>query len=274
VASTRNGPPLSALLDRLLASEPGTAILAEPAGAAVVADAHRHRDLAAIVRRGLSDRLGPDELAVPGVALPASCPRTGRTILARLVARYAASQARPDNADTAAAFVTAYARMLLPPLLRLLARSGVALEAHLQNSIPTFVGGVPHRLFLRDLAGMRICMGRMETGRAPAVALWPGSVIGTGDPEVARAKLGYTAVQAHLGEIIVRLVESHGLDERRAWRAVREVVDATYDGLGGLPEARADHAFFTAPTMPHKALVRMRLAGSGDVYVPVPNALA
>ena len=31
----------------------------------------------------------------------------------------------------------------------------------------------------------------------------------------------------------------------------------------------------TAPTMPHKALVRMRLGapGSGDVYVPVDNPL-
>jgi siderophore synthetase component len=270
VASTRTGPALSALLDRLLAAEPGARILAEPAGAAVVADNHRHRDLAAIVRCGLAGRLEPGELAVPGVALPATCPRTGRTVLARLVARYAAGQGRPDNADTAAAFVAAYARMLLPPLLRLLARSGVALEAHLQNSIPTFVGGVPHRLFLRDLAGMRICQGRLPGGAG--VTLWPGSVIGTGDPDVARAKLGYTAVQAHLGEVVIRLVESHGLDERRAWRAVREVVDAAYDGAGG--HARADHAFFTAPTMPHKALVRMRLAGTGDVYVPVPNPLA
>ena len=29
----------------------------------------------------------------------------------------------------------------------------------------------------------------------------------------------------------------------------------------------------TAPVVPHKALVRMRLAGNGDVYVPVRNPL-
>ena len=33
------------------------------------------------------------------------------------------------------------------------------------------------------------------------------------------------------------------------------------------------HAFLTAPRIPHKALVRMRLAGTGDVYVPVRNPL-
>ena len=30
---------------------------------------------------------------------------------------------------------------------------------------------------------------------------------------------------------------------------------------------------FTAPTVAHKALVRMRLSGAGDVYIPVRNPL-
>jgi siderophore synthetase component len=88
---------------------------------------------------------------------------------------------------------------------------------------------------------------------------------------VLRAKLGYTAFQAHLGELVIRLGESHGLDEDAAWRTVRAVVDETYSGLDGA--GRADHAAFTAPTVPHKALVRMRLAGGGDEYLPVENPL-
>ena len=36
-------------------------------------------------------------------------------------------------------------------------------------------------------------------------ALWPGSVVGTDDVDVMRAKIGYTALQAHLGELVVRL---------------------------------------------------------------------
>jgi hypothetical protein len=52
---------------------------------------------------------------------------------------------------------------------------------------------------------------------------------------------------------------------------VRAVVDETYAGQGEL--AAQDHAAFTAPTVPHKALVRMRLAGAGDEYLPVENPL-
>ena len=55
-------------------------------------------------------------------------------------------------------------------------------------------------------------------------------------------------------------------DLRAAWHEVRRVLDRS-------AADPADHAFLTAPRVPHKALVRMRLAGDGDLYVPVHNPL-
>jgi siderophore synthetase component len=276
VASTRNGPAVSAVLGRLLAGEERVLLLPETTGATVPVGPGRERDLAAIARTGLDGRLHADEVPVPGGALPARSPITGQTILAEVVDRYAATTGQPDPARAALAFVDEYARLLLPPVLRLASRYGVGLEAHLQNSVPTFVGGVPHRIALRDFAGMRVHLPRLAAAGID-LDLWPGSVIATDDDQVLRAKVGYTALQAHLGELVVRLVESHGLDEAAAWRRVRAVVDEVYADMPG-----SDHAFFTAPTMPHKALVRMRLAaagqqghpaGDGDLYVPVDNPL-
>ncbi|WP_249714621.1 IucA/IucC family protein [Rhizomonospora bruguierae] len=267
VASARNGPAVSALLHRLLAGEERVLLMAEAAGAAVPATG---RDLSAILRAGLDERLRPGEIAVPGGALPARSPVSGRTVLAELVDRYAITRGlrRPDQA--ALRFVGEYAALLLPPVLRLAARYGVGLEVHLQNCLPTFVDGVPARIALRDFAGLRVHGPRLAAAGID-LPLWPGSVIATGDPDVLRAKVGYTAVQAHLGEIVVTLTGSHGLDERAAWRRVREVLDETYDDMGA--GAQDDHRAFTAPVVPHKALVRMRLHGGGDLYVPVRNAL-
>ncbi|MEV8503790.1 IucA/IucC family protein [Actinoplanes sp. NPDC051475] len=262
VASTRNGPPVSALLHRLVAGDPDAGrllLMAETAGAAVPVGSGR--DMSAILRDGITGRLGPGERAIAGGALP--------FLAAGLVAAFAASTGRRDDAAAAGAFLDAYARLLLPPLLRLTVR-GVALEAHLQNCLPTFVDGVPHRLAVRDFAGLRIHPGRLAAA-GHDVALWPGSVVGTDDEAVLRAKIGYTAFQAHLGELVLRLGESHGLAEDAAWRIVRSVVDETYDALGDA--GRDDHAAFTAPLVPHKALVRMRLTGAGDEYVPVENPL-
>jgi D-ornithine---citrate ligase len=261
-ASTRNGPPICALLGRLLAGEP-VLLLVETAGAACTA---ADRDLAAIARTGLAGHLDPDELAVPAGALTA--PVGGGSVVCRLLR---------ENGESTLSFVTAYARVLLPPLLRLATRYGIGLEAHLQNCLPIFVCGRPRRIALRDAAGLRIHRPRLAD-RGITLDLWPGSVVGTDDPDVMRAKLGYTALQAHLGELIRHLAVTADLDEPAAWRAVRAIIDDVYDELCADPatahDAADDHAFWTAPTMPHKALLRMRLAGDGDRYVLVANPLA
>jgi siderophore synthetase component len=279
VASAHNGPIVSALLRRLIDADPDGGrllLLAETAGAAVPAGAGR--DLSAILRCGLTGALagGPaGEHAVPGGALPAVDPATGRTVVAGLVTAYAHTRGRPDDAAAARAFLDEYARLLLPPLLRLAAH-GVALEAHLQNCLPTFVAGVPTRLAVRDFAGLRLHPARLAA-HGWSTALWPGSVIATDDVDILRAKIGYTALQAHLGELVIRLAGSHGLDEDAAWRTVRAVVDDTYEPLRAGPAtqaaAAADHAALTAAYVPHKALVRMRLGGAGDTYLPVRNPL-
>ena len=267
VASTRNGPVISALLHRLLDEQPdgdhgGPAVILMPetAGAAVSAGPDRDRDLSVIVRGGLGGVLRPGEVAIPGTALTVASPVTGRSVL---------DEALDRSGATPLEFLTRYARLLLPPLLRL-ARAGVGLEAHLQNSIPVFADGVPSRIALRDFAGLRLHLPRLAGAPGGAPRLWPGSVVGTGDVEVMLAKLGYTAIQAHLGELVVHLCDGYRLAEPDAWRAVRGVLDgALADGCAD----PGDHAFLTAATVPHKALTRMRLSGAGDLYVPVQNPL-
>jgi siderophore synthetase component len=270
VASARNAVPMSRLVSRLLGeSADGERVLlmAETAGSAAVIAGGRERDLSAIVRDGLNGRLRPGEVPVPGGALCAVSPLTGEAVLSELVARYGRARGLLDRA-AALSFLTDYARLLLVPVFYLASR-GVGFEAHLQNCVPTFVDGVPHRLALRDLAGLRVYPGRMDE---PA-DLWPGSVIVTPHLDVMRAKVAYTALQAHLGEVVARLVDSHGLSELAAWMAVRDVVDEVFDEL----RQASDHAYFTGPTLPHKALLSMRLAAlrgdRADIYVRVENPL-
>jgi len=260
-------------------------LLAEIAGSAVrapaAADGARDRDLAAILRSGLSGRLAVDEVAVPGSALYAVSPLSGQTVIAEIVGRYARTNGIDERSRAALAFLDEYARMLLPPVLGLATRHGIGLEVHLQNCLPTFVAGVPHRLAIRDLAGMRIHLPRLGSTLGADTRLWPNSVIGTDDEDVMRSKIGYTAIQAHLGELVLRLVQSHGLDEPTAWAAIRSIVDEVYEELATQPDltmrARADHAFLTADTVPHKALLDMRLAAvrghAGDRYIRVENPL-
>ncbi len=75
----------------------------------------------------------------------------------------------------------------------------------------------------RDLAGLRLHAPRLAE-HAADLALWPGSVTVTDDLAVMRAKIGYTAFQAHLGEL-VRLLAHAGVAGPAAWRVVRTVLD-------------------------------------------------
>ncbi|GID28069.1 IucA/IucC family protein [Paractinoplanes brasiliensis] len=234
-ASTRNGPALSRLLHQL--TDDRLLLMAETAGAAVPLGTGR--DLSAIRREGLGHRLHPGERVIPGGALP--------HLLHELVTG--------DPRD----WLHAYGQMVIPPLMKLTAQ-GIALEAHLQNCLPTFIDGRPHRLALRDFAGLRLHPPRLAAA-GHTINLWPGSVVATTDLDTFRAKIGYTLFQAHLGELVLHLP----LDETDAWRIIRGIVDEHVTG--------DDHTAFTAPAVPHKALVRMRLAGDGDIYVPVRNPL-
>ena len=280
VASTRNGPLLSALLGRVLPDGPGGSrvlLMAETAGSACRLPGGRERELSAIVRTGLTGRLGPGEVPVPGAALYATDPSTGGPVVAGVVDRFADTRRLADRSAAALAFVDEYAALLLPPVLALATVHGIGLEAHLQNCVPTFVAGVPHRLALRDLAGLRVHPPRL----VESLALWPGSVIVTDDVDTLLAKVAYTALQANLGEVVRQLVRSHALDEPAAWARVRQRVDEVYEGLRRdsrwATRAAYDHAFLTSPEVPHKALLRMRLAAgrgaSGDIYVRVENPL-
>jgi len=277
VASTQNGPALSTLLGRLLGGDDAgrrVLLMAEVAGSAMAVPGGRERDLAAILRRGLSGRLEPGEVAVPGSALYAVSPITGMTVLAELVERYAGTRGISDRPLAALAFLGEYARLVLPPVLTLATRHGIGLEAHLQNCVPTFVDGIPNRLGLRDFAGLRLYLPRLRH----RLDLWPGSVVVANDIGTMRAKLAYTVLQAHLGELVVRLVGSHAVDERAAWSSIRVVVDEVYAQLLADPScadaARDDHGFLTGAMVPHKALLRMRLTPEmGDIYVRVENPL-
>ncbi|MGH3853250.1 MAG: IucA/IucC family protein [Pseudonocardiaceae bacterium] len=285
--TTNNGPVYSRLLQRVIDREPVLAkrivLLEELAGASYLPPAHapdpdrRSRALSALVRRDISDYLHPDELPVPGCALPAHAPVTESSLLVELVTRYGATRGETDLSTAGLRFAQEYATLLLPVTVILMTKYGIALEAHLQNCIVTFVDAVPTRLVLRDWGGMRIYPPRLRQRGLPFTPR-PGAVTVTDDVHVMRAKMLYTVLSNHLGEIVAHLVTRCGVDPHAAWRRVRAILEELLTGLDADPALRenvaADRAALFAPTVPVKAFARMRLdPAGGDQYAQVRNPL-
>ncbi|MGH3774067.1 MAG: IucA/IucC family protein [Pseudonocardiaceae bacterium] len=285
--TTNNGPVYSRLLRQVIDREPGLVdqivLLEELAGASYLPLAHdldpesRSRALSALVRRDISDYLRPDELPVPGCALPAHAPVTESSLLVELVTRYGATRGETDLGTAGLRFAEEYATLLLPVTVILMTKYGIAVEAHLQNCIVTFVDAVPTRLVLRDWGGMRIYPPRLRR-QGLHLAPRPGAVTVTDDIHVMRAKMLYTVLSNHLSEVLAHLVTRCGVDPHAAWRRVRAILEGLLAGLDVDPALRedvaTDRAVLLAPTVPIKAFARMRLDPTGgDQYVQVRNPL-
>lgn len=254
-AAVHNGPPVSRLL-HLLAGRYGVEVLREVAAGAVVVDGQPSSSLAVVQRQAPVLRRG--EVALPFAALAAPSPASGRPLFTEA--------ARGNPVGLFAALV----HRLLPPLLHLL-HSGVALEAHGQNTLVVLRRGRPVRLLYRDVGGLRLHPGRL---RRAGVAQPPlHGALRTDDPGQLRATLFAATLSTVLGELVALLGREYGIEPYGLWRIVAARARATY---AALPGARDDAAALFAPRLPVKALTAMRLSGRplDELWAWQPNPLA
>lgn len=253
--NVHNGPTLSRWLSRL--DLPGMTVLAEPAAGALRSDAGLSADIAVLLRR--PPRTGPGELAIPVGALAAVDPRTGMPVLAEaLTLGYA------DNPTAAAQFVTTVAALAARCLGAVLARYGIALEAHGQNLLVVLRDGRPVRLIYRDLGGIRVDTAVAARSGVPRTQ---GSVRSS-DPDETRATLLSAFVSGTLATLITAC-EDCGFASDRLWAAAAEVLRNTWP-------AGPEHQVLFADRLPTKATTAMRLAADPDEFLwcSVRNPLA
>ncbi|MCC3763237.1 hypothetical protein K3N28_09155 [Glycomyces sp. TRM65418] len=243
-AAVHNGPILSRRLDAAAAAH-GITLLPERAAIAEGPDGEPQPHLAAIIRPAPHRRGHPR--AVPLAALAEPDPATGRPVAARLAG---------DDLD---AWWAAFVPVALAPL-RLLAATGVALEAHGQNTLVSCSGDRPTALVYRDFGGVRVPPDE-----------WPGLIgdLPEADPRARSTKLLAALFPTTLTAIVDALAAWTGTDPGRWWRTV---ADAVRD-LALEPELGA--AVLRDP-WPIKATTAMRLADrpTDDLWAAVDNPLA
>ncbi|NUB91020.1 IucA/IucC family siderophore biosynthesis protein [Haloterrigena sp. SYSU A121-1] len=284
-----NGPQVTdvvrAIAERVCLESLG--LLAEPAATCYHAPGGPHpcgeayddaRHLSGLLRTNPAAhplvRNGPDS-AYPVVAssLVADSPVSGRPLVCDLIERYATARGRSDRADAALAFLERYAAVVVPEQLRLCCKYGIALESHLQNSLVVFdaADATPTATLIRDLGGIRVHEGRLET-RELSIDPYPDSDLEADGEADLHRKLYYALFQNHLAELVATVCHELEVDERACWERIREQCERAFADLRadeGVPEERIrrdEHALFDEPAT-HKALTAMRLRGKRHEYV-------
>ncbi|WP_457786627.1 IucA/IucC family protein [Geobacillus sp. Geo 8.1] len=287
-AAAANGPRLSLWLNDVLVKErlaPRFRVVSETAGISFSPqgrtdneDAALAKQLSAIVRTNPERDLAEGDIMMPAVTLLAPSFLSGKPVAAELVEEYAANQGASSVREAAVWFFRQYAEMLVPPLLLLLCKYGISLEAHLQNSLPVFRSGAPQSMHVRDLGGIRLHCGRFGRHRYPLDELAPSSIV-TADLNELRHTFTHAVIHNHLGELIACLSRTFSIDETLLWQATADVMENAFAALTRDSEteeqARQDRDALFSPVLPMKALVAMRLTNDlRNRFIETANPLA
>jgi siderophore synthetase component len=289
--SAENGPILSRMLraiqerecgfnGRLVCLEERAGVHYQPSDPSLSADEcwKLQANLAAILRENPERHVKPGEIPMVAAALLAQSPISGKLIVRELIDALTANHGINDLQQAAVTFIRRYAETALPGLLTLSVRYGIALEAHMQNSVSVFRNGELVRLIVRDYGGVRIFRERLSRHGFTA-SFAPGSSIVTDNVDQMRSIISYSVMQNHVAELIASIVRATGVEEAALWQPVIAVCREVFRRLKQDPDisgqAMEDEEALFAPEIGLKALTTMRLRGDATDYAyrNVPNPL-
>lgn len=163
----------------------------------------------------------------------------------------------------AEAWLRAYLRISLLPMLAIFGAHGLGFEAHLQNSLLHTDGGMPARFWVRDMEGAHVSRERLPAG------LDAGSPL-VYDEEEAWQRLRYHAVVNQLTSVVSTLGAALPPGEPALWWVVADVLA---DVAGPAAPYAAD--LRTSPALPAKANLLSRFGGRQEspLYVDLPNPI-
>ena len=246
----------------------GTAVDPEPISELVRGDTYG--TLACIWRESLHTHLTPGEQAVPFTGLTARA-LDGTPLVDPWVRTYGVRR-----------WVEELVGVSVLPLLHLLQRHGVALEAHAQNMVLVHSAGRPRRLAVRDFHdGVRFSRSQLaDPGRCPELAETPAhhtnrnSFVETDDLDLVTDFLLDALLFVNLGELAMLLADAYGFGEREFWAVTRHAIQAYHRRFPELADRFARFDVFK-PTIAVEKLTTRRLQPDTELRLhEVPNPLA
>ncbi|WP_165842350.1 IucA/IucC family protein [Paenibacillus xerothermodurans] len=280
---TVNGPKLSAMLRRIWDREGdklGRAdFIEEMAGAYFTngseEDTARSRHLAFLVRENPRRYMRQGDFGFVAASLTASSPLCDRPVIMDWMETYYGDRT-PVSPSQVLDYLKQYALVLLRPLVRLLQQYGIALEAHMQNTIICTSNGKVTQALFRDLGGIRVHRGRFEAGYGTSLQTegLAGASIFTNDMEEVYSKFVHAVLQNHMGDLIFCLRRQLQMEETLLWKAVRAVLEECFDKSH--PHFEADWQAVTRTLVRTKALFNMRVSDTAKsyLYTEVTNPIA
>ncbi|OEH91748.1 IucA/IucC family protein [Bacillus solimangrovi] len=264
---TVDGPVLSNLFEKIVRKDMNALkqliVLKEPYGAYFKKDDDqqlRGKNLAFLLREDPYVHLNVGERAFVAASLTANNPYTGvPTIIDVMKERYKGSQI---TFEKVAAFIREYALVFIPPLIHLIQNYGIALEAHMQNTIICVKDCQVKRVMIRDLGGVRIDEEMLKKS-FPELKLENSSLTSESLHGVIR-KFHHAVIQNHIGDLLFCVSRHFDIDESSLWTVICEVVEQSLNKQ--LPNYKLIYDYLFSNEIKTKALLKMRMSDTAKTY--------
>ncbi|WP_270915764.1 IucA/IucC family protein [Staphylococcus saprophyticus] len=162
-------------------------------------------------------------------------------------------------------FLSVYTKTLIDPLVAYIQDYGIALEAHMQNTIVNLGPNYQMQFIIRDLGGSRIDLSTLQQ-KLPNITLTNKSLIAENIESVI-AKFQHAVIQNQIAELIHHFSQYDGVEETQLFEIVSEIVEQAIDPHK--PHAQKLRNVLFGPTITVKALLRMRMESKVKQYVTI-----
>lgn len=255
--TTVDGPKLSYALQGLLDQYPGLQVAMEPFGAYADVDSDLARQLACIIRQK------PVIFENGSTVVTASLVNPNPIDRKAIVDSYLEWLETEITIDHIKHFIATYTQTLVQPLIAYIQDYGIALEAHMQNTIVNLGPNYQMKFLVRDLGGSRIDLDTLQQ-KVTNIEVTNESLLAQSIEEVI-AKFQHAVVQNQLAELIHHFNQYEDVKEEELFDIVREEIDLAIDD----DKSHADilRKVLFGPTITVKALLSMRMENKVKKYL-------
>ena len=242
----------------------------------------RSEQLGTLFRTNIYHLINNETTPIIPSALVSSTIYNDEPLIVSLINKYKEKNKFPTFEIAALSWIKQYSQALIDITIPLYVKYGIALEAHLQNSIATFSeDGRLDRLYIRDFEGLRIDRIRLNKMGYSTASFHEKSLILSDQPQTVFNKVFYSSIQNHLGELIVSITKSseNSNFEKQLWQLIRDILIAKLNDIANdiddQQRVKNIKSILLAPKIDYKCVTTMRLTDEADyyTYIKVDNPL-
>lgn len=257
--TTIDGPKLSQALHRELNQYTQLDVALEPYGLFAKTDSDDARQLACIIREKPFTK-DDGILLVTGALVNKNVVDNEIT-----VDSYLKWMNDDINQHTIHQFMRNYTRQLVTPLLALIQDYGIALEAHMQNTLVHLGPKYQIQFIVRDLGGSRIDIKTLSQ-RLKHIEVENKSLLADSIEEVIM-KFQHAVVQNQLAELIFHFKKYDFIKEEELFNIIQEEIEVAINDTK--PHADTLRKVLFGPTITVKALLKMRMKKKVKKYLNI-----